>query len=238
MRIFMNKIIFSILLFSFSIYSQASEKAKISFLIGKVSVKTTETNSNWKLVKVGDILSEGDTIMTGNGSLTNISYKGSDFKLQPNTTLVLKSLFSKDKEGTLEVKNGMAWFKLVDLKGQKVNAVTPTSVAGVRGTAFATSYEEKTKTAMNCICEGKVEIGSTEAGSKPKLVEKGNGGAVKEGSKDVIMSDYKKDMVKLTSKPSFEQKVKDSPMLKNCLTCHKPTGWTAEGVISDEKYSK
>ena len=234
----MNKIILGILLFSFSIFSQATEKAKVSFLIGKVSVKTTEANSNWKLAKVGDMLNEGDTIMTGNGSLTNISYKGSDFKLQPNTTLVLKSLFSKDKEGSLEVKNGMAWFKLVDLKGQKVNAVTPTSVAGVRGTAFATSYDEKTKMAMNCICEGKVEIGSTEAGAKSKLVEKGSGGAVKEGGKEVILSDYKKDIVKATAKPSFEQKVKDAPILKNCLTCHKPTGWTIEGVTTDEKYTK
>ncbi len=234
----MNKIFLGILVFSFSLFSQATEKAKITFLIGKVSAKTNEANSNWKLLKLNDMLNEGDTIMTGNGSLTNISYKGSDFKLQPNTTLVLKSLFSKDKEGTLEVKNGMAWFKLVDLKGQKVTAVTPTSTAGVRGTAFATSYEEKTKTAMNCICEGKVEIGSTEAGAKPKIVEKGNGGAVKEGSKEIIMSDYKKDIVKATAKPSFEQKVKDNSMLKNCLTCHKPTGWTAEGVISDEKYSK
>jgi hypothetical protein len=234
----MKKIVLGIVFLNFSIFSQAVEKAKISFLIGKVSVKTNEANSTWRQVKLNDQVAEGDTVMTGNGSLVSISFKGSDFKLQPNTTLVLKSLFSKEKEGNLEVKNGMAWYKLVDLKGQKVNSITPTSTAGVRGTAFATSFDEKTKTAMNCICEGKVEVNSTESGSKPKLVEKGFGGIVKDGSKEVMLSDYKKDIVKATAKPSFEQKVKDNPMLKNCLTCHKPTGWTTEGIISDEKYTK
>lgn len=38
--------------------------------------------------------------------------------------------------------------------------------------------------------------------------------------------------------PDFESKVKDAPMLKNCLSCHTPKGWTAPGIIKDEKYGK
>ena len=68
--------------------------------------------------------------------------------------------------------------------------------------------------------------------------EKGNGSSFKEGSADIAMSSYKNLIVKKDAMPEFESKVKESPMLKNCLSCHVPKGWTSPGIIKDDKYGK
>jgi hypothetical protein len=217
--------------------AQESETAVVSFLIGKVNLRTTGDNK-WKPLKKDDKVANGDSVMTGNGSVVTITYKGSEFKVAANSTLVVNSLYSKDKDGSVEVKNGSAWFNVKDLGGKKFTASTPTSVAGVRGTAFGAMYDDKSKVAMHCVCEGKVEVASTESGAKPKMVEKGNGSSLKTGSADVDMSNYKNLIVKKEAMPAFEAKVNEAPMLKNCLSCHTPKGWTATGIMKDDKYGK
>ena len=218
--------------------AQEVGEASVNFLIGKVSYKTNDSNATWKPLKKGDKIGEGDTISTGNGSTATINYKNSEIKISPNTTIQVKSLYAKGKDGSVEVKNGMAWFKLEKLEGQKFQTVTPTATAGVRGTAFATLYDEKTKSSMNCICDGKVEVASTEKGAKSKIIEKGSGSSFQSGDTKIDLTSYKNDIVKKESNPSFQKKIDDSPLLKNCLSCHTPKGWKAEGVIKDDKYSK
>ena len=90
-----------------SLYAQENAGATVSFVVGKVSIKSTEDNK-WKPLKKDDQVDNGDTIMTGNGSATTFLYKGSEFKILANSTLVVNSLYSKDKEGSVEVKNGSA----------------------------------------------------------------------------------------------------------------------------------
>ena len=219
------------------ISAQESETAVVSFLVGKVNIKSTADNK-WKPLKKEDAVISGDIIMTGNGSVATITYKGSEFKISANSTIVVNSLYSKDKDGSVEVKNGSAWFSVKDLGGKKFSASTPTSVAGVRRTAVGAVFDHKSKVAMDCVCEGKVEVTSTEAGAKPKMVEKGNGSSLKTGSADVDMSSYKNLIVKKEAMPAFEAKVNEAPMLKNCLSCHTPKGWTAPGIMKDDKYGK
>ncbi|MBK8398581.1 MAG: FecR domain-containing protein [Leptospiraceae bacterium] len=233
----MKIIIFLLGCFTIGLVAQDTNSAKVSFLIGKVSVKSS-TDTKWKSLKKNDTIENGDTVMTGNGSLTTILYKGSELKISPNSTIVVSSLYTKEVEGKIEVKNGGVWSKLVNLGGQKFTTVSPTSTAGVRGTAFATIYDEKSKVGMHCVCEGKVEVTSNETGGKSKLVEKGNGSSLKMGSSEIDMSSYKNLIVKKEAMPEFETKIKDSPLLKNCLSCHTPKGWSATGVVKDDKYGK
>lgn len=233
----MKVLLIMIGLFFTSLSAQDTDSAVASFVVGKVSIKSSG-DTKWKPLKKDEKVGNGDTIMTGNGSATTFVYKGSEFKILANSTLVVNSLYSKDTEGSVEVKNGSAWFKLVDLGGKKFTARTPTSTAGVRGTAFATLYDEKSKIAMNCVCEGKVEVSSTESGAKSKLVEKGNGSSLKMGSGNVDVGSYKNIIVKNEAMPEFESRLKESSMLKTCLSCHSPKGWTAPGVIKDDKYGK
>lgn len=232
-------LLISLLLLSISVKAQdTSSTAAISSLVGKVSVKSTDSKNEWKPLKLNDKVKDGDTLMTGNGSMATISYKESEFKLTQNSTLVVNSLYSKEKDGSVEVKQGLAWFKLVNLGGKKFNSITPTSSAGVRGTAFATVYDEKAKADLTCVCEGKVEVTSLTAGGKPSIVKKGNGVSVKSGDASILPISYKGEMLKGESFPGFEKKVKAYPILKNCLSCHTPNGWKAEGFTRDEKYGK
>ena len=88
--------------------AQEKETAVVSFLVGKVNLKTTADNK-WKPLKKEDKVDSGDSVMTSNGSVVTITYKGSEFKIAANSTVVVNSLYSKDKDGSVEVKNGGAW---------------------------------------------------------------------------------------------------------------------------------
>ncbi len=235
----MKILLTSLLLLSISLGAQENSlTATISSVLGKVSIKSVDTKNEWKLLKVNDKVKDGDTLMTGNGSMATISYKESEFKLAQNSTLAVNSLYSKEKDGSVEVKQGLAWFKLVNLGGKKFNSLTPTSNAGVRGTAFATVYDEKAKGDLTCVCEGKVEVTSLTPGGKPSVVAKGNGVNTKSGDSNILPISYKGEMAKGESFPGFEKKVKAYPILRNCLSCHTPKGWKADGFTRDEKYGK
>lgn len=236
----------SFLLFSFSVFAEANDAAYINFLAGKASVKsTTDSKDLWRALKVNDKINPGDSVKTGSGSKATILYKGSEFRLSPNATVTIKSLHSKDSDGRVEVSSGLAWFKIVNLGGKKFEASTPISVAGVRGTQFATLYDEATKNAMNCICEGKVEVKSGEK-SKPEILSQGTGGWTRPGMDELTKISYKGEIEKDPANPSavpvalptFEPKIKKFPILKNCLACHSPKGWSVPDLIKDESYGK
>ncbi|MDX1957968.1 MAG: FecR family protein [Leptospiraceae bacterium] len=219
-----------------SIFSD--DAAKVSFVVGKVSARSTsDSKAAWKQLKKDDLVNSGETIMTGNGSQVTLLYNGSEFKVAPNSTLVVKSLHNKDKDGEVEVSSGFAWFKLEKLGKKTFKATTPATTAGVRGTAFAALYDEKTKTAMNCICDGKVEVAGS---AKSTMVSRGSGSVVKAGEEKVDIVSYKGMFEKKTGAalPTFEKKVQESPAMANCLSCHTPKGWTAPGILKDEKYGK
>jgi hypothetical protein len=230
--------LFIILIVSLQIQTLvADDSAKVSFVVGKVSAKpSSDAKASWKLLKKDDLVNSGDTIMTGNGSQVTLLYNSSEFKIAPNSTLVLKSLHTKDKDGEVEVSSGFAWFKLDKLGKQTFKATTPASTAGVRGTAFAALYDEKTKVAMNCVCDGKVEVAGSAKGT---VVSRGSGSLVKAGEDKVDTFSYKGLIEKTgAALPEFEKKIKENPTLKNCLSCHTPKGWKIEGIAKDEKYGK
>ncbi|SOR62896.1 Sigma factor regulatory protein, FecR/PupR family [Leptospira interrogans serovar Manilae] len=142
---------------SITLLSQETENAKVSFLLGKSYVQKSGKNS-WEPLKPNDFLEEGDLISTGNGSRITVHYKGSEFKIQQNSKVKLSNLPEKSKLGVLEVNQGFAWFKIVNLKGKKFEVTTPNSTAGVRGTSFSAFYDPKTRESSFCTCEGKVSI--------------------------------------------------------------------------------
>lgn len=232
------KFIFSFLFFA-AFFALFAEEATVSFVKGKVNARSaTNAKSPLKLLKKGDKVSEGTTILTGNGSSITLTFNGSEFKVLQNSTFNLNTLPTKEKGGDVEVQNGFAWFKVEKENAGKngFNARTPTSTAGVRGTAFATMYEPQVKTAMNCICHGKVEVASNE--KKSLVLEQGYGSMVVGGKPEVQKAEYLKDFEKGQVLPSFGEKIKTAPILKNCLSCHKTKGWEYKGVQKDETYGK
>ncbi|MCB1191708.1 MAG: FecR domain-containing protein [Leptospiraceae bacterium] len=236
----MNKIfmVLSFLLVS-TVLADASDSAFVSFVKGKVYVSSaSKGKAKWKQIKKGDVINSGDTIKTGNGSMATLIYKESEFKIQPNSDLVIESLYKKNTDGKVKVEKGSAWFKIKNLGGSKFFSNTPVSVAAVRGTAFATTYSPKEKRSMNCVCEGSVEIQGKE------VIRKGTGGMVVGGKPEIGKTSYKDLISKIENNgktsvvamPAFKDYVTKFPEMKSCLSCHTPKGWTWKGVAKDDKY--
>lgn len=156
--------------------------AKVSFLLGKAHVQKPGKNY-WESLKSNDSVYEGDLISTGNGSRITVLYKGSEFKIQQNSKVRLANLHGESKNGKLEINQGFAWFKIVNLKGKKFEVATSNSTAGVRGTSFSVLYDPKTKDSSYCTCEGKVAV--SDSNGKEILQVKGKGTIV--SSKDPEM---------------------------------------------------
>lgn len=200
-----------------------ANEAIVTFLKGKVYSQPLNVKTKPKLLKKGEKVSQGTTITTTKDSQITLQYEGSEFKIFQNSIINLNSIPTKEQAGDIEVSSGFSWFKIE--KGTKgFTARTITSTVGVRGTAFATMYEPEFKTAMNCICHGKVEVKSKEG--KSILLEQGYGSMIVAGKPEINTAEYIKDFEKKEVLPSFKLKIDSSPILKNCLSCHKTKGWT------------
>lgn len=225
--------LFTILTFVMSFTTLTAEDYAVAgYVKGKVSILSADDSAKlWKAFKVNDVIKPGDTLKTGNGSKVDLIFKESEFRIQPNTTFTLKEWDTKKQISSAYVENGAAWFKAKDFKKGKFEVSLPTSTAGVRGTAFGVYYIPKEQVGYTCVCEGKVDVNGT-------VFTQGNGASVKLGSNEVTKNEYKTLITKEGALPEIKDKMKDSPMLSNCLSCHKPKGWDAKDRIPDEKYGK
>ena len=208
------------LIFVFSSAIQAEDLAFVQFIKGKViAIK----DGNKRKLKKNDIITEGETIKTNDESHLVIFFKGSEIHVMPESSLVLKSLPEKNKKSSMELLKGFSWFKLVNLGKGSFDVATPVSIAGVRGTSFSVIYEEDEKRAMNCICHGSVKV--SPANGKAELIKAGNGSVISEDLK-LHKINYKGLILKKESLPAFAKELEAAPILKNCLSCHIPKGWT------------
>ncbi|MEI7011351.1 FecR family protein [Leptospira licerasiae] len=108
---------------------------------------------------LGDILSEGDRIVTGKGGSIDIGLTDSSvIRLKENSELVLKSLRQTDAS---QIRISLMSGKILNLvEKEKKNANyfvdTPTVVAAVRGTSFEVNASDKESSVF--VVEGAVEV--------------------------------------------------------------------------------
>jgi hypothetical protein len=136
--------------------TEEARTAVIAFIKGEVVVLREGTQSKPTL---GDPLLATDTIVTGaNGSVEILLGDDGVLKLSKNTSLQLTSaLADHGQERKTEVT--MQYGKLVTVlnkerKNETFNVITPTSIAGVRGTSFLTSVESPSSNKGGVPCGG------------------------------------------------------------------------------------
>ncbi|PJZ83138.1 FecR family protein [Leptospira harrisiae] len=106
---------------------------------------------------LGDVLTSKDTIVTGqNGSVEILVGEDGVLKLNKNTSLSVSQAFAAN-DGSRETEVNMQYGKLVTVlrkerKTESFNIVTPTSIAGVRGTIFLTNVENPSAKGGNVAC--------------------------------------------------------------------------------------
>ncbi len=110
---------------------------RVVLVLGKAGL-----NSPGNHLKNGDILKTGDTVITGQKSLVSLLLpNGSGVKVYENAHFKIKALIQPDdgKTGNTEfyTDRGSALFTLKKLKkNEQLKVITPTVVAGIRGTSF------------------------------------------------------------------------------------------------------
>ena len=114
--------------------------------------------------KVGTVVQQNDVIKTTQGTVDLQSRDGSAVRVREMTTLNVASLMGNEGETRIEMKHGQI---LANVKkassGQEFNVVTPTAIAGVRGTTFEVQVFEgydadKTTQSSVRVLDGKVAM--------------------------------------------------------------------------------
>ncbi len=119
--------------------NQNELKAKVVFVIGDVKVKNNLNDAGTK-PEVGVLLSKNQILITGEKGTADLQFSNnSTLRIRPNSEISIKNLLEQDGKLTEEVnlKKGSA---IANINKQKqtdnFNIVTPTVIAGVRGTRF------------------------------------------------------------------------------------------------------
>lgn len=139
-------------------------EAKIIFVTGEVTLKD-ETGKNKPKPTVGTVLGVNDIIVTGNKSTVEIDLgKGSSVRVKSNSEFSIKKLIASSSKTEQEVflNRGMLLLNVNKQKKEDIfNVVTPTIIAGVRGTKFQieVSPQKNTKESVRVVvAEGSVGI--------------------------------------------------------------------------------
>ena len=114
-------------------------KAKVTFVVGDVKVKSNPSDAGVK-PEVGALLTTNQMLFTGDKSTVELEFShGSSLRIKANTEVSLKRLVETNGNVTEEVsiKKGMLVANVTKQKqSDNFNIVTPTVIAGVRGTRF------------------------------------------------------------------------------------------------------
>ena len=128
--------LFSIALVSAPLFA---DEAKVTFVKGKVEVN--RNGGDWVPLKVGDLVSESDTISTGFQSEARLNLNGSVLAVSALSRVTLENFSTSDTKDNvnLYVNTGAVRSRVTHTAGKKIDYTTrtPVAVASVRGTDFS-----------------------------------------------------------------------------------------------------
>ncbi len=135
----------------------SGRKMLVLFAAGDAKVSR---QGNTMPVKVGLVVQQGDTIETGSGTMDLQTRDGSAIRLKPATSISVTALTEgAQEETTIALKKG-GLLATVERQGRnsQYNIVTPTAIAGVRGTSYSISVDESGKNPRVRVLEGSVAL--------------------------------------------------------------------------------
>ena len=199
-----------------------SSSVKIAWVIGNNIILREGKEIKAEL---GFELTPADSVATGsNGSMEIMIGETGIIKLSKNTKLSVQSLLNAEGKSDTNVK--INYGKVVTLlkkerKDESFNVLTPTTIAGVRGTSFLTSVEDLSDAGSNrnVSCDGKScritfavvegKIALTKPGSTEEIILEKN---------SQITIDRERKLSNKMVKPLNKESLKE---LKNMIVFHK-----------------
>src|SRR4030042_6790296 len=127
--------------------------ARVTFIKGDVILQDKESEV-WTQLNLNDLVKQGSKIKTGDRSAAEITFEdGDSFFLRPNTTLGLTSAQRKGafhKIRKLLLQKGRTLVRAIPSTGERssLEVNSRNAVAGVRGTEFRVSVDDKDTTRM------------------------------------------------------------------------------------------
>ncbi len=218
---------------SFLTYCSKTEKAVpenaiITALNGKVTLTSAEGKS--RSLAQGDVKSPqgiiiaGDTVRTEASSGIDLQFRdGSVVRIYENSEFHLTSLMVSPEGNTRQIKgslkSGGLYTLVYPVKDQsEYKIITPTAVAGVRGTGFEVEADEESTDVL--VTEGVVEVENTVTGEKAELTEnqeitasRSPGMIVREANKERvrIIKESQEEIRRIREESKAEmQKIRDS----------------------------
>lgn len=209
----MKKMIVHIIIFSMFSILFADNTPSAVILLKKGIVELHRQNER-KAISVGDILYNGDELISKDESLAAIRFvdDGAIIKLFSNSILTITTKKEEDKLGKqLYLEVGELWSKVKKESGS-YQVETPTAVAAVKGTDFLTDVKENGDTwlfTFQGVVELKTEKGSVEVGEgetgiaakdKAPSTRKTEEGEVDEKTKEEIESEIESNLMEIEFK--------------------------------------
>ena len=190
----------------------SGENARVEYILGRLFLVTDEDE---RPLRAGDGLSVGDRIRTGDDSYAEISVSDKILlKMDQNTTLEIRE-YEEQSKGIRQTL-GRLWVKAKKLVAEKFEVDTRFGTAGVRGTSFGVTLDDRAGMTVECE-EGEVYLrnpegteASVQAGFKRSLgsdgiisdpEERGDAGGFEElgeGKKEEIPAEIAEEHRRLT----------------------------------------
>ncbi|MDD0853127.1 FecR family protein [Halobacteriovorax sp. GB3] len=201
-----NKLVFTSILFLFSISSHALMYAKVLKVRGTVT-KLLPGAIRANTVKVGDRLPEDTSIVTGSKSFVRISFENkSTVSLGPSSKLVVASV-KANSPSVISLLKGQIRSKVEKDKSKNINKLfikTKTAALGVRGTDFQTVFNPQNNVTSLLTYEGKVAMVKVDKKTEALRYEKAR--------EEKEVSREKGQGPKLESKKQYKKELlEDSP---------------------------
>jgi len=138
-------VLFIIISISFPHDSYGEVNGKISFASGKVMI-------NGKPAKNGDVVRYGDRVTAGDKSVCEIIVGDNGImKIRNNAQIVFN--IAETEKSSVDILRG--WFAAV-FKKRNLRVITPTAIAGIRGTSLCIEVENNEST-HTCTCNGNIQ---------------------------------------------------------------------------------
>lgn len=149
--------------------SDWKETAKVDFSLSAVVVfsvgesKVAHADGTEEKAQLGTTVKTGDTIITGPKGKVDLQFvNGSSIRIAPSTTLDFAKLAMNSSGGRdtkLDLASGKLFVNVNKAKKEdEFTVVTPTSIAGVRGTSFVVENDTKKNRAQVRVVEGSVSM--------------------------------------------------------------------------------
>jgi hypothetical protein len=167
-------IIIILILIAFMWFTQSSNVITAQLIIESGTVDIKHAGGSWISAENGMILSESDSVRTGNNTYASVVlFESSIIRLDSNTEITLQEFIQEAGDTNVKIKQdaGRTWNTVLKVSGiDDYEVQTPTTIASVRGTSYDVHLYDDSQTEIG-VSIGTVLVSSVQNGQIIDTIE-------------------------------------------------------------------